>query len=378
MSIRNINNSSNSKIEISSPITGTFQHVGGSNGSGTITATLPSRDSLYEKHILAPPNGSSNLSFLNIFKIITALEKSNAIESEGLFRVNGNAETIRTLWLTLNNVNDSIPIETNHHDLAGLLKLYLRESRFPLIPIELFPNNTIPMKMDEIKDFIVSKLPSENVQILSYLLEYLEKVAQNSNINKMNPIAIGVCFGPNIVRSISTSGSGGGGQQQIQLSHIQLQCNLITSLIENRQYIFNQTEIPDVNNLLPLPPPPSEIDGDGSTTSTPSTTTDSLTTSGTTTTSGGYDEFLPPPPPSFVQTQNDQYDQEKAEVLAPYYDEFINLLTDHDGTPGQKSIIIERMTYLFTTDGDNFKSFLRDMGIDGIISVLEYILTLED
>ncbi|KAF2075120.1 hypothetical protein CYY_003555 [Polysphondylium violaceum] len=337
----------------------------------------PTRNSLYEKHILNAPYASSTLSSANIFRVIQILRKSNAIETEGLFRVNGNAEkllhgNINTAGAgngsnnnNNNNVNNhNIDSITGHHDLAGLLKLYLRESKFPLLPLELFESGIVPIKIDDIKDFIVTKLPTENLHVLSYLLEYLEEVANNSHINKMNPIALGVCFAPNIIRSVSNSNNP---QFQVQMTNIQNHCNFITSLIENRKYIFNQSEIPDLNNFE-LPPAPDQDDLND-------------------------DNYLPPPPDHGENIDDEDYDQEHqhqtneshstgnqdpATPISPLYDEFINLLTDDSLGASQKSIIINRMTSLFSTDSDNFKQFLREMGVDGIISLLEYILTLDD
>ncbi|EGC32076.1 hypothetical protein DICPUDRAFT_82068 [Dictyostelium purpureum] len=343
----------------------------------------PSRDSLYEKHILSAPFGSGTLSFINIFKIITALKKSNALENEGLFRVNGNAESIRSLWLMLNNIHDPIPSTTsNPHDLAGLLKLYLRETKFPLVPLELC--SPLPVTADEARDFMQNKLPSENLRVLSYLMEYLEQVSTKSSINKMNPIALGVCFAPNTIRSVNTNNSNP--QFQIHMTNIQSHCNFITLLIENRGYIFNES-------VLDLPPPPPSDD---------------------------CPEILESLIPESIEESNDLYpdsnqqqnqqnqnshdhqqnhndsnedyqddedsnnnnnndgENSPSQKISPLYDEFINLLTDDSLGPQQKSIIISRMTNLFYNDGENFKKFLKEMGIDGIVSLLEYILTLDD
>ncbi|EFA85013.1 RhoGAP domain-containing protein [Heterostelium album PN500] len=275
----------------------------------------PSRDSLYERHILNAPYGSGNLSFYNIFKIIVALKKANVLDHEGIFRVNGNSETIRSLWLSLNTQDLNLAIEHTAHDLAGLLKLYLRESRFPLIPIELFPNNSTPNKIETIRDFI-SKLPNENVKILHYLIEYLEQVTSNSAVNKMNPIALGVCFGPNIIRSISNN------PQPDSLTQIQGQCNMITAMIENREFIFA-----DQDGLLH-----QEVE-EGEESYTSDRTVETLP--------------LPPPPNSIA---GGLYSSSPSDLIKN----------------------------LFLNDPDNFKLFLKEiLGIDGLISLLEVILTLE-
>ncbi|KAM9970914.1 hypothetical protein ACTFIR_002778 [Dictyostelium discoideum] len=346
----------------------------------------PSRDSLYEKHILSAPFSSATLSFINIFKIITALKKTNAIETEGLFRVNGNAESVRSLWLMLNNVQEAIPVDGNSsaHDLAGLLKLYLRESKFPLVPLELFTSPAVPATIDEAREFVEEKLPTENVRVLSYLIEYLEQVSLKSSINKMNPIGLGVCFAPNILRSVNTNPSNP--QFQVHMTNIQSHCNFITLLIENRLKIFKDSALSPVQgsnddeileNLI-IQSPDDElfdeqhqheqelIDSEHhhhSINNGDSNNVDTSNVNGGGGGGGGGDD------------ENNQSNVINDTAL---YDEFISLLTDESLGSSQKSVIIQRMTTLFQTDGDRFKSFLRDMQIDGIISLLEYILTLDE
>ncbi|KYQ90600.1 RhoGAP domain-containing protein [Tieghemostelium lacteum] len=378
----NNSNNSNSSTKQQPVMSGTLRPVGGggvyvgmnSDAKKTTKSTIisgklkrffkqrPSRESLYEKHILAAPFGSANLSFINIFKILTALKKANALESEGIFRVNGSAENIRTLWLGLNQLNDPVPCDASHHDLSGLLKLYLRETRFPLIPMELFVNGVIPSSAEKIKEFIESKLPDENVKILTALIDYLYKVTLSTALNKMNCMSLGVCFAPSLIRPISE-------QNTVGISQIQSFCNFISTLIENRLTIFSQKEIlPDISTTgtsqqqqkSDLPPLPSNR------------------------ISYHEDEYFIPPPPSFViptqsYDQDDCYeDEQEQQTINPLYDEFINLLTDDSLGSQQKTTIIERMTYLFSNDSENFKNFLRDMGIEGIVSLLEYILTLDN
>ncbi|KAN0023538.1 hypothetical protein ACTFIV_007924 [Dictyostelium citrinum] len=335
----------------------------------------PSRDSLYEKHILSAPFSSATLSFINIFKIITALKKSNAIDTEGLFRVNGNAESVRSLWLMLNNVQEAIPVDGNSstHDLAGLLKLYLRESKFPLIPLELFTSPAVPATIDEAREFVDEKLPTENVRVLSYLIEYLEQVSLKSSINKMNPIGLGVCFAPNILRSVNTNPLNP--QYQVHMTNIQSHCNFITLLIENRSKIFKDLALPPVQgsnddeileNLI-IQSPDDELFDEQIQHEQELIDSDHHHSIISDSTSGGDNG---------INSENNQ-----SNVLTndtALYDEFINLLTDESLGSSQKSVIIQRMTTLFQTDGDRFKSFLRDMQIDGIISLLEYILTLDE
>ncbi|GAM28409.1 hypothetical protein SAMD00019534_115850 [Acytostelium subglobosum LB1] len=307
----------------------------------------PSRDSLYQRHILSAPYNSSNLSYYNVFKIIGALKNANVVNTEGIFRINGNAETIRTLWISLNTAELNLEIPHTHHDLAGLLKLYLRETKFPLVPIELLPNKTTPTRVDGIKE-LVGKLPDDNIRVLAYLIGYLEQLTQNSQVNKMNSVALGVCFAPNIIRSISTNSSNTVNIAPDSLNQIQNYCNLITTIIDNRESIFR--------------PYDSIING--------SEQLDKIDTA--VYSSSPCDEYIneiPPPPPLPIFDSTGSLSP-----ISPLYDELTNELIECV-TCGKKDIIVGRLTNLFVSDPDNLKLFLKDMGVDCLVSLLEVILT---
>ncbi|GAM19664.1 hypothetical protein SAMD00019534_028390 [Acytostelium subglobosum LB1] len=312
----------------------------------------PSRDSLYERHILNAPYNSSNLSYFNVYRVVEALKKADVSNTEGIFRINGNAETIRTLWLSLNTPELNLDISHTTHDLAGLLKLYLRESKFPLIPIELFPNMATPTTVTAIRDFI-TKLPNENLKILNYLVDFLHQhIISNSPTNKMNSVALAVCFAPNLIRSIQPNSQTADSFQQIQ-NH----CNMVAAMLDNKDFIFQSDKSTaggeDMGGMvgLPLPPSPSGYS---------SSPVDQY-----------INELPPPPPPVIIDNTVD------SSPISPLFDELTNLLIE-DISQGNKDVIIGRMTSLFLTDPDNFKSFLKEiLGVDGLVSLLELILTME-
>jgi len=47
---------------------------------------------------------------------------------------------------------------------------------------------------------LLCQLPKHNYQTLKYLMSLLVLVTQNEPVNKMNPPAIGIVFGPNLIR----------------------------------------------------------------------------------------------------------------------------------------------------------------------------------
>jgi len=56
------------------------------------------------------------------------------IEHEGIFRVSGIADQVKAIHAKLAEGGDISATEDNPHNVAGALKLYLRELEQPLIP----------------------------------------------------------------------------------------------------------------------------------------------------------------------------------------------------------------------------------------------------
>jgi len=47
---------------------------------------------------------------------------------------------------------------------------------------------------------LLHQLPIHNYHTLKYLISLLVLVANNEPVNKMNPAAVGIIFGPNLLR----------------------------------------------------------------------------------------------------------------------------------------------------------------------------------
>jgi len=47
---------------------------------------------------------------------------------------------------------------------------------------------------------LLNKLPKANYDTLKYLISLLVLVAKHEKVNKMNPLSLGIVFGPNIFR----------------------------------------------------------------------------------------------------------------------------------------------------------------------------------
>eukprot|EP01099_Mayorella_cantabrigiensis_P001084 TRINITY_DN1446_c0_g1_i2.p1 TRINITY_DN1446_c0_g1~~TRINITY_DN1446_c0_g1_i2.p1 ORF type:complete len:507 (+),score=111.54 TRINITY_DN1446_c0_g1_i2:164-1684(+) len=137
--------------------------------------------------------------------------EEKGLHLEGILRVSGRTEEVRNLRklyekgrakVNLNQVEDP-------HSVAGLLKLYFRESPKPLLTFELYdefiacasPN--IMANEEECKNKLrdlISQLPIENQKTLHKLVLFLNKVAEFKAENKMDIANLAIVFAPSLLR----------------------------------------------------------------------------------------------------------------------------------------------------------------------------------
>ncbi|CAH0382781.1 unnamed protein product [Bemisia tabaci] len=134
------------------------------------------------------------------------LSQPDALETEGLFRRSANFAIVKELQ---QRCNQGLPVdfEGDVHTAAVLLKTFLRELEEPLMTFDLYDEITQfqSLNKDErprhVKILILEKLPEDNYQVLKYLVQFLAKVMDRCDLNKMTSSNLAVVFGPNLVRS---------------------------------------------------------------------------------------------------------------------------------------------------------------------------------
>ncbi|XP_054632457.1 rho GTPase-activating protein 4-like [Dunckerocampus dactyliophorus] len=166
----------------------------------------------------------------------------NGLHHEGIFRVSGSQ-------MEVNNLRDSFergedPLAEDKHDLdsvAGVLKLYFRNLKNPLFPIDSISRlleyaqiKNEAERADQLKT-VISSYPEPVIIVMRYLFAFLHHVSQYSDENMMQPYNLAVCFGPSLVR----------GANDDDVVTLQPQINaLVKSLIVQHENIFpSQSEI---------------------------------------------------------------------------------------------------------------------------------------
>ncbi|KAI4497927.1 hypothetical protein M0802_007043 [Mischocyttarus mexicanus] len=149
-----------------------------------------------------PPIVKQCIEFLNC---------PDALETEGIFRRSANVGVIRKLQHDCNQ-GLQVDFKGDPHIAAVLLKTFLHELDEPLMTYELYDEITQfqTLSKDErprrVKILVLEKLPEDNYHLLKYIVQFLSKVIDRSDLNKMTSSNLAVVFGPNLVRAPSSRG----------------------------------------------------------------------------------------------------------------------------------------------------------------------------
>eukprot|EP01080_Neovahlkampfia_damariscottae_P001618 gene1618-12743_t len=140
-------------------------------------------------------------------QLITYLHRKG-VDCQGIFRINGTDNEIKKLQATFDS-GKTIDLEhyTDVPTIASCFKLLIRKMPTPILTYELYSNflevSEIKNEQERLKEYknLLNQLSPQNRYCLGLLLELLYKISLNSNNNMMSPNNLGICFGPNILRT---------------------------------------------------------------------------------------------------------------------------------------------------------------------------------
>ncbi|XP_078414610.1 rho GTPase-activating protein 17a isoform X2 [Cetorhinus maximus] len=128
------------------------------------------------------------------------------MKEEGLFRIAAGASKLKKLKAALDCSTSQLEeFYSDQHAVAGALKSYLRELPEPLMTFQLYDEwvqaASVPEPDKKLQALWVTcnKMPKSNSSNFRYLIKFLSKLAQNSDINKMTPSNIAIVLGPNLL-----------------------------------------------------------------------------------------------------------------------------------------------------------------------------------
>ena len=182
--------------------------------------------------------------------------EEHALNTHGIFRIPGSNRRIDTLK-KLYDSGEPVDFEGyTVHDIAGLLKLYLRELPEPLFTIKLLkPFMETEKVRDErlkfkIQQLLFMLLPVSHRHVLEKLLRFLQKVAENATKsvetkegesslddkgNRMDASNLAKIFGPNLFRDKGDDSSKVSYQS---LNAYAFAANILQTFIERQVELF--------------------------------------------------------------------------------------------------------------------------------------------
>lgn len=143
-----------------------------------------------------------------VYRCIQYLDHKNAVLEEGIFRLSGSNVVIKQLRERFNTEGDvNLVTDQQYHDIhaiASLLKLYLRELPTTILTRDLHLEFLSTLEFADHTEKIaalnelVQRLPQANATLLKYLIGFLIKIINNSDVNKMTVRNVGIVFSPTL------------------------------------------------------------------------------------------------------------------------------------------------------------------------------------
>ncbi|RWS28177.1 rho GTPase-activating protein 44-like protein, partial [Leptotrombidium deliense] len=130
----------------------------------------------------------------------------NNLNEEGLFRIPGSTSKVKKLKCSFDaGFIDVDDYANDPHTVAGCLKSYLRELPEPLLTHTFYEEwinaATVSDSNARLQALwqVCNKLPKSNYSNLKYIVKFLAKLTQNSNVNKMSSQNIAIAMAPSLI-----------------------------------------------------------------------------------------------------------------------------------------------------------------------------------
>lgn len=143
-----------------------------------------------------------------VYRCIQFLDARDAILEEGIFRLSGSNLVIKQIRERFNTEGDLNLVTDDQfydiHAVASLLKLYLRELPTTILSRDLHMEFISATEITDRKDKMAAlnelaqRLPLPNATLLKYLISFLIKIINNSDMNKMTVRNVGIVFSPTL------------------------------------------------------------------------------------------------------------------------------------------------------------------------------------
>ncbi|XP_053608416.1 SLIT-ROBO Rho GTPase-activating protein 1-like isoform X2 [Plodia interpunctella] len=170
---------------------------------------------------------------------------------QGIFRVSGSQLETLALRAAFERGQDPLALVADANDInsvCGLLKLYLRSLRPPLLPPALQPALLRAAAECDDVEFVravrstLAALATPALLVLRYLFAFLSYLTQYSTQNMMDAWNLAICLGPTLLSACGEGGGGGQGGAQVAAQN--LANELVKRLIVHHADVFPQDIAP--------------------------------------------------------------------------------------------------------------------------------------
>ncbi|XDV44619.1 hypothetical protein PO909_012871 [Leuciscus waleckii] len=179
------------------------------------------------------------------------------MKEEGLFRIAAGASKLKKLKAALDCSTSQLEeFYSDPHAVAGALKSYLRELPEPLMTYQMYDewiqasNVSDPDKRLQALWVTCDQLPKNNKANFRYLIKFLAKLAQESDVNKMTPSNIAIVLGPNLLWA-KTEGS----LAEMAAATSVHVVTIIEPIIQHADWFFPEDVEFNVSGMFSMPAP---------------------------------------------------------------------------------------------------------------------------
>ncbi|XP_056013170.1 arf-GAP with Rho-GAP domain, ANK repeat and PH domain-containing protein 1-like isoform X4 [Ostrea edulis] len=161
------------------------------------------------------------------------------VQEEGIYRLSGVKSKVQALLDRFMSDAHSVVLqqgETQIHEVAACLKLFLRSLKDPLLMSSKYSmwienaGRMDPQVKLEWYQFLIRELPPINYNTLKRLIHHFNRLARYSDQNKMTEKNIAIAFGPTLMQTEADS--------ELNSVHVQLQMVVISDIMKNNQKLF--------------------------------------------------------------------------------------------------------------------------------------------
>ncbi|RCH86869.1 hypothetical protein CU097_009818, partial [Rhizopus azygosporus] len=197
----------------------------------------PDENSVFGGYLRMEENGDVPYIVSTCIKEVEA----RGLQSVGIYRLSGPASSIQKYKAAFND-REHVTFKDEHdiNAVTGLLKLYFRELRNPLMTFEYYDYFMEAAKISDYEErmfqikSVLHSLPKPNFIVLEYLMRHLSHVASYSEINKMEASNLALIFSVSLLRPVQGELSG--------IMQSDLQSKVIEALILQADWFFEQDE----------------------------------------------------------------------------------------------------------------------------------------